>query len=349
MITLLRDIYAFAQQLIPSPVSLFIKYRFSPVDLAAIDNHIDNNTQRYASSSSKLATFDVLSYNINNVAAYSPTRRRQILRAIFTSGADIILLQETNQAWEDLLRDDATALQFQYNYFHHPGTNDRAAGGIAILSQYPLENVKILNFSRDVNGSVFPALICQVKIPIQSSTSTTTNHATINIANIHLRPPVNLDGSAWFDTARLTEPIRINEVKELIQRTQSERTPTTYNNSEQSTPLDIIAGDFNEGDMAGALSYLASLGYIDTLQQHVPRHKETHTWPFMRNMCLLRKRLDHILWHNNGPLTITFNNNNGALGCYVELKCHGCGVVTGYENGASDHQPVISRFAIMKR
>ena len=120
MITLLRDIYAFAQQLIPSPVSLFIKYRFSPVDLAAIDNHIDNNTQRYASSSSKLATFDVLSYNINNVAAYSPTRRRQILRAIFTSGADIILLQETNQAWEDLLRDDATALQFQYNYFHHP-------------------------------------------------------------------------------------------------------------------------------------------------------------------------------------------------------------------------------------
>ena len=156
MITLLRDIYTFAQQLIPSPINLFVKYRFSPVDLAAIDNHIDNNTQGYASSS-KLATFDVLSYNINNnVAAYSTTRRRQILRAIFTSGADIILLQETNQAWEDLLRDDATALQFQYNYFHHPGTNDRAAGGIAILSQYPLENVKILNFSRDVNGSFQP-------------------------------------------------------------------------------------------------------------------------------------------------------------------------------------------------
>lgn len=341
MITLLRDIYAFAQQLIPSPINLFVKYRFSPVDLAAIDHHIDNNTQRYASSS-KLATFDVLSYNVNNVAAYSPTRSRQILRAIFTSGADIVLLQETNQAWEDLLRDDAIALQFKYNYFHHPGTNDRPAGGIAILSQYPLENVKILNFSRDVNGSVFPALICQVRIPIQSNTSTTTNHATINIGNVHLRPPVNLDGSAWFDTARLTESIRINEVKELIQRTQSKRT--------HSTPsLDIIAGDFNEGDMSGALSYLAGLGYIDTLQQHVPRHKETHTWPFMRNMWLLRKRLDHILLHENGPLTITFNNNNGALGCYVELNCHGCGVMTGYEHSASDHQPVLSRFAIMKR
>ena len=337
MITILRDIYAFAQQLIPSPINL---YRFSPVDLAAIDHRIDNNTQRYAPSS-KLATFDVLSYNVNNVAAYSRTRSRQILRAIFTSGADIILLQETNQAWEDLLRDDAIALQFKYNYFHHPDTNDRPAGGIAILSQHPLENVRILNFSRDVNGSVFPALICQVKIPIQSSTSTTTNHATINIGNIHLRPPVNLDGTAWFDTARLTEPIRINEVKELIQRTQSGRT--------QSTPLDIIAGDFNEGDMSGALAYLASMGYIDTLQQHVPRHKETHTWPFMRNMWILRKRLDHILWHKNGPLTITFNNNKGALGCYVELKCHGCGVMTGYEHGASDHQPVLSQFAIMKR
>ena len=28
------------------------------------------------------------------------------------------------------------------------------------------------------------------------------------------------------------------------------------------------------------------------------------------------------------------------------LRCVGCGVITGYEMGASDHQPVLSRFVV---
>lgn len=259
----------------------------------------------------------------------------------------MILLQETNHAWEDLLRDDAIALQFRYSHFHHPGANDRAAGGIAILSHFPLENVRILDFTKDIPGSVFPALTCQVKIPIESEVSFSNNNpiVTINIANVHLRPPVELDGSAWLDTARKTEPIRMNEVKELVQRSRASIMTGLLTKTEKP-PLNIIAGDFNEVDNAGSLTYLTSLGYVDALQQYVPRSKETHTWPFMRNLWTLRKRLDHVLWHD-GPLTATINKDE-EVECFVKLQCVKCGVVTGYEDGASDHQPVLARFAFVK-
>ncbi|KAL7530348.1 hypothetical protein ACHAXR_005152 [Thalassiosira sp. AJA248-18] len=281
MITHLQDILAFARQFIPSPITFFKTYQFSPADLAIGRDARLLIAPSYSSSSPPhgnhgplstiLTTIDILSYNINNVAALSPTRRRRILRAIFSSGADVVLLQETNPAWEELLRkEDSIALQFRYNHFQHPSVTDRAAGGIAILSQYPLDNVRVLDFTKDIDGSVFPALTCEVNIPIESSERSSLYHnttVTINIANVHLRPPVELDGSAWLDTARKTEPIRINEVKELIQKTASTKPGGILKNEQ---PLDIIAGDFNEGDKAGAISYLTSLGYIDALQKYVP-------------------------------------------------------------------------------
>ena len=353
MIALLQDIIAFAEQFIPSPITLFRAYQFSPADLAV--GHVclaPGRSPTWKDDDTILSTIDVLSYNINNVAARSPTRVRRILRAIFSSGADVILLQETNPAWEDLIRDEATALQFRYSYFHHPGANDRAAGGIAILSQYPLGNVKILDFMKVIPGSVFPALTCEVKVPIEVhrageleilSDSSSIPTVTISIANVHLRPPVELDGSAWLDTARKTEPVRINEMKELIQSTASVKAESIMASESDQHPLDIIGGDFNEGDNVGSLAYLVSLGYIDALQQHVSRSKETHTWPFARNLWTLRKRLDHILCHGSQLTTVE------GLACSIELQCLGCGVVTGYENGASDHQPVLARFAFVKK
>ena len=190
---------------------------------------------------------------------------------------------------------------------------------------------------------------------------------TINIATVHLRPPVELDGTAKLDTARTTEPVRLQEVKELIRRSS---TACYYNTSYNRTNnqidsrqynLDIIAGDFNEGDDATALTYLTkTLGYSNALQMHVPKRKETHTWPFIfihnnyNWLVVLRKRLDHILWHNSPTLSVMSNNNVGGSDVVLEeysarLQCIGCGVMTGYEDGASDHQPVLSRFAIIRQ
>jgi endonuclease/exonuclease/phosphatase family metal-dependent hydrolase len=334
-------------------------------------SNVDGDTNATAT------TIDVLTYNINNVAVKCRNRRRRISHAICTSGADIVLLQETNPAWEEyLLQENGSriATLYKYCYFHHPCITDRAAGGIAILSRYPLldNNVHILNFTTDVNGSVFPALICSIhNIPLG-----TYYNVTINIANVHLRPPVEYDGTAKLDTARTTEPIRLQEVKELIRLRSStayyyKNTNNSTNNSSSSSTmtnnqinsrqynLNIIAGDFNEGDEANALTYLTkTLGYSNALQMHVPKRKETHTWPFIciRNInwlvFVLRKRLDHILWHNSPTLTVMSNDNVGGSDVVMEeysakLKCIGCGVLTGYEDGASDHQPVLSRFVII--
>ncbi|KAL9185000.1 hypothetical protein ACHAXT_002777 [Thalassiosira profunda] len=327
MIGPLQDVAGFLDQFLPSPLAFIKRYHFAPPDLPIAGSPDD-------SSSSNLATFDVLSYNINNVAVRSPGRRQRILRAIFSSGADIILLQETNPAWKDVLREEAAASQFRHRHFHHPGATDRAAGGLAILSRYPLENVKVFDMTKDINGSIFPALTCDVKDWIDAG-----RLVTIRIANVHLRPPVELDGSAWFDTARKTEPIRIKEVKELLQRSAGGISETA------KMPLDIVAGDFNEGDFAGALSYLTSFGYSDALRRFVPKYKETHAWPFLGGWWTLRKRLDHILWHDEEALATT---GTGTDERKVKLQCLGCGVLTGYEDGASDHLPVVARFALVK-
>ena len=331
MIAILQDIFAFVGQIIPSPINLLFPYTFTPQDL------YNNDDAHNMTTSSTLATFNILSYNINNVAAVHSSRHRlAIIHAISSSNSDIILLQETNVEWEKAII--AAELQFQYTHYHHPGPNDRAAGGIAVLSQYPIKNVKILDFSRDIDGSVFPILIFDVNIPIKDKNSLSPSsheyEATIHIANIHLRPPVNLDGSAQLDTARKTEPIRVKEAKELIKQSTNQR---DTENLTKHPPLDIIAGDFNENDNRGGLNYLQSLGYKDALH-HVPRRKETHTWPF-GNMLTLRKRLDHILW-NTSPLTSTIDDDD------IKLKCIHCGVLTAYEEGASDHQPVLARFAL---
>ena len=66
-----------------------------------------------------------------------------------------------------------------------------------------------------------------------------------------------------------------------------------------------------------------TLKIIRTL--HSPDMQETHRWPFSFG-TVLRKRLDHITYQPES------------------LECLGCGVLTGFETGASDHQPVMARF-----
>ena len=342
---LLKDLHNFLHQFLPSPVAVFLRYRFSPVDLDRL-----SHCRRSANDDDILQTFDVLTYNINSDTSDKPSRVRLILRAIFSSGASIIFLQETNLAWEKLLLDDAAALQYNYRYFHHPRKGDkthhpdRPSGGISILSKYPLKDIAVLHMTKDVSGSVFPALLCKVVLPITFLDQPTL---CISIVNVHLRPPVNLDGSAWLDTARKTEPIRLAEVKRIVHHTLNRKSPFDNATIIQTYP-DIIAGDFNEDNFGAALSHLKSLGYYDALQQYVPRKKETHTWPFMRNMWTLRKRLDHILWRENDLLAGTTKDNE-TKSMIFQLKCLSCGVLSGYEVDASDHQPVLGRFGIVMR
>lgn len=356
----LRDLIAFANQFFPHPIAILRSYRFSPTDLAIEPQ--PSLDEQLSSPSLPRSTIDVLSYNINNEAVHNPTRRRRIIRAIFSSGAHIILLQETNEVWEELLREDAVALEYVYTYFHHPKSSDRKAGGSAILSQLPIDmnSIQIIDFSNKVVGSVFPVMVCDVSIPRhhlngskqrivdtsssmqRSSSSSSSNDdipVAITIANLHLRPPVKLDGSARLDTARKTEPIRIAEVKELLHHRPQEES--------LKRSIDIIAGDFNEGDYGGAIRYLVQEeDYTNALTQHVPRSKETHRWNYFGSFWQLRKRLDHILWLNKIKSSSSSRQRHDGKEDELSLDCINCGVLSGYEYKASDHQPVLARFAI---
>lgn len=404
IINVIQDVITFANQFIP-PITLFRRYHFSPADLAIgsstriaglkrsrtpilpskspsllseeysssdVPTTTNNDINGVIHSFSTSTTITVLTYNINHELSSDPNRSRNILKAIFSSGAQIILLQETNPSWQELLHNDAIALEYNYCHYHHPSIErkDRPAGGIAILSQFPLKNVQILDFTRDISGSIFPALLCDISVPLNDNSSNDDNRncdssakihvsmvANLRVANVHLRPPLELDGSAWLATARKTEPVRICEVKELLCRARSdhlrgnELDEDEMAYSEAQIPLDIIAGDFNEGDFGGAISYLGSQGYTDALQQYVPQRKETHTWPFIRNFWTLRKRLDHILWHGESTMPVMSLKGKKVhqeSEFTSRLQSLGCGVVSGYETNASDHQPVLALFAIVK-
>ena len=256
----------------------------------------------------------VLTYNVN----YDSPKQKincnadRILDAISQSEADIVLLQETNKAWEELLVELLCSTKYPHYCFHHPEENiDRAASGMAILARYPIRNVATTKFYSEndtlLSGSVFPAMTASIE---------GTPLGNLEVANVHLRPPLELDGSATFSTARTTGPIREAEVKELLKRRQES----------SRSAFDLVAGDFNEQDGADALRLLEKNGkMIDALQEYVPSNKETHRWPFGKFLTM-HKRLDHI--------------------CYKpdRITCIGCGVISGYEEGASDHQPVLAKF-----
>jgi len=284
----------------------FNVYKFSPVDLTALMEE-KQTCQRF---------FDILTYNVECNTAQNVSAAEKVAMAITQSNADVILLQETNPTWELKLSclvpvDSAQGGRYPYRYFHHP--TGRPAGGLAVFSVWPISASSVLDLTGTVEGSVFPVLVVNICIGAGEKMKPSNQHRTISVANVHLRPPLELDGSASLSTARTTSSIRDAEARELL----------------RSHPggFDVVAGDFNEQDGGLALLRLASDGGLsNALAEHVPARKETHRWPFFFG-TMLRKRLDHIMYARS------------------KLLCLGCGVMTGYEEGASDHQPVLARLA----
>lgn len=105
MIALIQDLVALAEQFLPGLMILFPgqRYRFSRVDLDGAGARSSSRTHVDPSSScTVLATFDLLSYNVNHACVRSPDRSRRVVHAIIASRADVVLLQETNPAWRAL-------------------------------------------------------------------------------------------------------------------------------------------------------------------------------------------------------------------------------------------------------
>lgn len=202
-------------------------------------------------------TLSVLSYNVNYGLAGDP----EGLAAILDADADLVLLQETTLEWEQALRASAPVnAAWPHLHFHHCC----GAGGLAILSRWPIDELEILDPPDDPDAW-FPAARAVITTPI----------GKIEVLDVHLRPPVKTADQGWLGALSSTPAVREAEIKHYLPTLDPEL-PT------------IVAGDFNEGDGGSALEVLADAGFVDALAQLRVRG---HTWRWGG----LRARLDHVL------------------------------------------------------
>jgi endonuclease/exonuclease/phosphatase family metal-dependent hydrolase len=201
--------------------------------------------------------FSVLDYNVNYGLAGDP----EGLAAIVDAETDVVLLQETTPEWEDALRaSESIHAAWPHLHFHHCC----GAGGLAILSRWPIVELEILD-PPDNPDSWFPAARAVIATPA----------GNLELLDVHLRPPVKTEDQGWIGALSSTPAVRKAEIEHYLPSLDPEL-PT------------IIAGDFNEGDGGAALDVLAERGFVDVLAQLRVRG---HTWRWGG----LRARLDHVV------------------------------------------------------
>jgi endonuclease/exonuclease/phosphatase (EEP) superfamily protein YafD len=202
------------------------------------------------------ASLLVMTYNVNfGVAGDADT-----IELIRSSGADVVLLQETNPAWERALR-AGVADRYPTIAFHH---SERRAGGLGFLSRHPLELGKV----QESPIGWFPAWRAVLDSPL----------GRIQLLNLHLRPPGRDDGS--FVRGYFSSQVpRLSEAEAHVGLL------------DPSLPT-VVAGDFNEDARGQSLLFLAKRGLDSALERF---HPAQPTWRWQTRMGMVRWQLDHIL------------------------------------------------------
>ena len=182
--------------------------------------------------------------------------------------------------------------------------------------------------------------LIKVRVPYMNSNDD-SNIQEVLIVNIHLRPPLNDDGSATLWTAYVTNKYRLSEVQYLMSHFVKSGSVNVISSEENKYDVKmpiIMLGDYNEHDDDPALQHLTKTCcdennftiFRDALKEHVDSKRETHRWPlkFLGGYITYwsYKRLDHCVY------SVKY------------LDCTGCKVIDGYEDNASDHQPCLSNF-----
>tara|TARA_B100000809_G_scaffold260127_1_gene306444 strand:- start:468 stop:1208 length:741 start_codon:yes stop_codon:yes gene_type:complete len=202
----------------------------------------------------KANTISVLTYNVNYHFI-----NKKVVSILDSINADVICLQETNKAWEDIIRAGLTS-KYPFIEFKHRGT----AGGYATLSKYPI----IKNESIRNKAGWFPCWLITIK----------KEQDSIQILNTHLKPGLTRKGWIGWKAHFKKEEIHIKEIKQFLPK------------ANPNLPV-IILGDFNENDKGKTLAWLKGEGFEDALPKFDKRSK---TWRFI----ILRARFDHIVSNN---------------------------------------------------
>ncbi len=202
-------------------------------------------------------TLRVMTYNVNYGS--DPAIAARIIQR---ANVDIVCLQETTADFEPLLRESLGA-RFAHMIFHQ----EPAAGGIAILSRYPIEQTV---YDR-APGGWFHGLAARAEA---------TPIGPVQLLNVHLHPPLNDHGSATPAALVSTASTRRDETDYLIKQL------------DPSLPT-LVAGDFNEGPSGRAVAYLSDHQFTDALHEFAPA---ASTWRWPTSVITLRGKYDHIFY-----------------------------------------------------
>ena len=200
----------------------------------------------------------VVSYNVN----WGFVKPENVADFLSDIDADVICLQETHHYWEVFLK-KRLGEKYQHSVFEERG----GAGGIAIMSKYKLENVKLV----EPKSGWFPSLFAEVQTPI----------GLLQFLNVHLKPPLSNEGSVEISAYYRTPNIHIKEIKEFTAITDFTK------------PL-VIAGDFNENESGNAVQWLRDKGFVDALSVFDP-YSKTWEWKISSGVKL-KNRYDHIMF-----------------------------------------------------
>lgn len=204
------------------------------------------------------AELTVMTYNVNfGVAGDAST-----LDAIAGGGADVVLLQETNAAWERSMR---ARLGGTYPHMRFGAPESMPAGGLAVLSRWPFE----VTHASPSDGGFFYAWRVVVHTP----------RGDVQALNVHLRPQVSDEGSLLVGRFT-TGPNRLRELTRH-RATLSRALPT------------LVAGDFNEDERGDAVRSLTDAGMRSALVEFAPG---AMTWRWPVGPFTVRQRFDHVVY-----------------------------------------------------
>jgi len=203
---------------------------------------------------------EVMTFNVN----YGLAGDEQTIRAITEADADVVFLQETNEAWERALRRELSDV-----YPHMQFRHCCLAGGLAVLSRHAFEERAYIEpVSSPEGDGWFPAWVVVIDSPL----------GPLQVLNVHLHPPLSDSGSVvsgYFSTP----PIREEEISRFYQHLDHEL-PT------------LVVGDFNEGASGRAVVFLEERGYRSGLEQF---DTPQDTWRWQTSIGGVSTQLDHIV------------------------------------------------------
>jgi endonuclease/exonuclease/phosphatase (EEP) superfamily protein YafD len=201
----------------------------------------------------------VMSYNLN----FGVAGDRSNIDAIEAAHPDIVFLQESNDEWERAL---VGRLGEQYPHRRFDPPSDWVAGGMGILSKYPIVAVDVLVAPR--------APFFAWRVVLDSALG------KIQVFNLHLRPPMS-DGGSWVVGYFSTRDDRLREIQYHLEA------------FDPKLPA-LFVGDFNEDrDVGKAIALLEERGFVDAIAQ---AHGDKPTWQWPVGSMTLRMQLDHLMY-----------------------------------------------------